>query len=63
MDGTVEIWEDLEKGLPYFKQIRQKHRGTVPEDATLLEGLRAEGRVLLVITPDKPPEQWTRWSR
>ena len=63
VDGTVEIWEDLERALPYFKKIREKHRGSVPDDATMLEGLRAEGRVLLVITPDKPPEQWTRWMR
>jgi PPOX class probable F420-dependent enzyme len=63
LDGTVEIWEDLDKGLPYFKEIRKKHRGSVPDDATMRRGLQEEQRVLLVITPEKLPEQWTRWSR
>ncbi len=63
LDGTVEIWEDHERGLPYFKQITQKHRGTVPDDDAVRRRLQEEQRVLLVITPEKPPEQWTRWSR
>jgi PPOX class probable F420-dependent enzyme len=63
IDGTAEIWEDHERGLPYFKQITQKHRASVPDDATVRERLVREQRVLLVITPDKPPEQWTRWMR
>lgn len=62
VDGTTEIWEDLERGLPYFRAIREKHGITGQDDAALLERLRAEDRVLLVITPDKPLDQWTRWG-
>jgi PPOX class probable F420-dependent enzyme len=62
VDGVVDIWEDHQQGLPYFRLIRLKHRGQVPDDQTLLEGLAREQRVLLVITPDKPPEEWTYWS-
>ncbi len=63
IDGTCEIWEDLDRGLPYFTQITEKHTGRTPNDAALRERLVREQRVLLVITPDKPPEQWTRWMR
>lgn len=63
VDGTAEIWEDLDRGLPYFKRITQKHTGRTPDDAALRERLVREQRVLLVITPAKPPEQWTRWMR
>lgn len=63
IDGTTEILEDLERGLPYFKKITEKHTGRTPEDAALRERLEREGRVMLVITPDRPPEQWTRWTR
>lgn len=63
VDGAVEIWEDLERGLPYFKKIREKHGNPDTDDAALRERLVREGRVLLAITPEKPPEQWTRWMR
>jgi PPOX class probable F420-dependent enzyme len=63
LDGTVEMWEDHEQGMPYFKQITKKHRGTVPDDNAVRRRLQEEQRVLLVITPEKPPEQWTRWAR
>ncbi|MGE0544441.1 MAG: PPOX class F420-dependent oxidoreductase [Dehalococcoidia bacterium] len=63
IDGTTEIWEDHERGLPFFKKITEKHTGRTPDDTTLRERLEREGRVLLVITPEKPPEQWTRWMR
>ena len=33
------------------------------DDAAVRERLVREQRVLLVITPEKPPEQWTRWQR
>jgi PPOX class probable F420-dependent enzyme len=63
IDGATEIWEDHDRGLPYFKKITEKHTGRTPDDTTLRERLEREGRVLLVITPEKPPEQWTRWTR
>ncbi len=63
IDGTAEIWEDLDRGLPFFKAIRAKHRAPDASDAALRARLVAEQRVLLVITPDKPPGEWTRWTR
>ena len=63
IDGTAEIWENLDRGLPYFKRITEKHTGRTPDDTATRERLVREQRVLLVITPEKPPEQWTRWMR
>ncbi|MHB8577962.1 MAG: pyridoxamine 5'-phosphate oxidase family protein [Dehalococcoidia bacterium] len=62
VDGTVEIWDDHARGLPYFRQLTIKHRGQAPDDATILERLKTEQRVLLVITPDKPVAEWTNWG-
>jgi PPOX class probable F420-dependent enzyme len=62
VDGTVEIWEDHARGLPYFRRITTKHRGQAPDDQTILDRLTREQRVLLVITPDKPLEAWTNWG-
>ncbi len=61
VDGTTEIWEDVDQFLPYPKPIVVKHSGTAPDDAVLRERLVKEQRVLLVITPDKPLEEWTNW--
>ena len=47
IDGTVEIWADVERGLPYFKRITEKHTGRTPDDSTLRERLPREQRVLL----------------
>ena len=63
IDGTVEIWEDHERGLPYFTRITEKHTGRTPEEAAQRERLQREQRVLLVITPDRPPERWSSWMR
>ena len=62
VDGTVEILEDHARGLPYFRQITIKHRGAAPDDQTILDRLVREQRVLLVITPDKPLNEWTNWG-
>src|SRR5215831_12886464 len=53
--GTVEVREDIAAELPRFRAIREKHGMAVPGDAEQLRGLRAEGRVLLAITPTGPP--------
>ena len=63
IDGTAEIWEDHERGLPYFQRITEKHTGRVPDEAATRERLAREQRVLVVITPERPPEQWTNWTR
>ncbi len=62
VNGTAEIWEDLDRGLPYFRAIREKHGRAVPDDAELRAGLEAEDRFLLVIVPDGPPSSWTTWG-
>lgn len=58
--GTVEIRTDLAAELPRFRAIREKHSVPVPDDATFLQALIDEGRVLLTITPDEPMATWTR---
>lgn len=63
IDGTVDIWEDIERGFPYFLKLREKYRGTKQDEAALREELIRDQRVLLVVTPDKPPEAWTNWTR
>ncbi|HJP40520.1 MAG TPA: PPOX class F420-dependent oxidoreductase [Dehalococcoidia bacterium] len=62
VDGAVEIREDLEPNLRHFKSIMTKHGHRLPSDAKLLDGLNRENRVLLVIKPDRPPEEWTTWG-
>ena len=62
IDGTVEIWENHDRGLPFFRRITEKHRGEAPDDQTILERLAREQRVLLVISPTAPIDQWTNWG-
>jgi uncharacterized pyridoxamine 5'-phosphate oxidase family protein len=56
---TVEIREDLTAELPRFRAIRQKMGVAVPSDEDFLAALQSEGRVLLAMTPDGPPDTWT----
>lgn len=60
--ATVEIREDLAPELPRFRAIREKYGLAVPDDDEHLRALTAEGRVLLAITPDQPPSDWTSWG-
>jgi PPOX class probable F420-dependent enzyme len=60
--ATVEIREDIVAELPRFRDIRAKHGMKIPEDQEHLRSLEAEGRVLLAITPDTPPSDWTTWG-
>jgi PPOX class probable F420-dependent enzyme len=60
--GRVQVREDLAAELPRFRAIREKHGVAVPDEATQLRGLTEEGRVLLAITPDGPPESWLSWG-
>ncbi len=62
LDGTVEIDEDVAAQLDMFRRIRVKYGRTPPADEELLEELRRDERVMLVITPDRPIEEWTRWG-
>jgi PPOX class probable F420-dependent enzyme len=60
--ATVEIREDIAAELPRFRAIREKYGIGVPDDAEHLRALAAEGRVLLAVTPDRPPSEWTSWG-
>ena len=62
VDGRVAIREQLEEELGHFRAIREKYGMVVPNDAEHLAALRAEERVLLVITPEEPPSRWTTWG-
>jgi PPOX class probable F420-dependent enzyme len=62
VSATVEIRDDLSAQLPHFRAIREKHGVAVPDDAEHLRALAAEGRVLLVFTPDGPPSTWNSWG-
>lgn len=58
VDGTVEISEDIDGGLAYFKALRHKHGRTDQSDEELRAEMIRDGRVLLVITPDRAPSDW-----
>jgi PPOX class probable F420-dependent enzyme len=60
--ATVEIREDIAAELPRFQAIREKYGMAIPDDEEHLRALAAEGRVLLAITPDRPPSAWTSWG-
>jgi PPOX class probable F420-dependent enzyme len=60
--ATVEIREDLAAELPRFRAIREKHGRAVQDDADFLQSLADDHRVLLAITPDQPPAEWTSWG-
>ena len=62
VEGTVEIWEDHDKGLPYFRAVREKHGRSFASDDELRANLAEENRVLLVITPSGPPASWMSWG-
>src|SRR5262245_27831012 len=56
---TVELGEGLPPELPRFRAIREKMGVAVPSDSEFLSWLESEGRVLLAMTPDGPPDTWT----
>jgi uncharacterized pyridoxamine 5'-phosphate oxidase family protein len=56
---SVEVREDLHAELPRFRAIREKMGVAVPSDSEFLAWLQSEGRVLLAMTPDGPPDTWT----
>ena len=60
--AAVEIREDTAAQLSRFRAIREKYGMKVLSDVEHLESLIADGRVLLVITPDGPPSTWTSWG-
>ncbi len=61
VDGTVELRDDHEAVFEQFKAIRAKH-GREQDDEAFLAELKRDERVLLIITPDKPIDEWTSWG-
>jgi PPOX class probable F420-dependent enzyme len=58
IDGTVEIRDDVDSGLPLFRDLRHKHGKGGQTDDELRDEMIRDQRVLLVVTPDKPPTEW-----
>ena len=58
VDGVAEISEDDAFGLSYFKALRHKHGRFEADDAELLAEMERDGRVLLIMTPAKPQDEW-----
>jgi len=56
---TVEVRENLPAELPRFRAIREKMGVAVPSDSEFVAWLESEGRVLLAMMPDGPPDTWT----
>ncbi|MCP5027203.1 MAG: PPOX class F420-dependent oxidoreductase [Actinomycetia bacterium] len=58
VDGTVAVSEDVDHGLSYFRDLRHKHGRTDQDEAQLRDEMVRDGRVLLMITPDKAQNEW-----
>ena len=59
VSGTVEILQDIPSNLPMDRAIREKHGMTMGTDEELAASLTADNRVLLAVTPIKPPSDWS----
>lgn len=59
VSGTVEILEDVASNLPTNRAIREKHGMPVPGDEEFAASLTADDRILLAVTPGKPPSEWS----
>jgi PPOX class probable F420-dependent enzyme len=58
VEGTAEVGEDVDGGLPYFKALRNKHGRFELDDDQLRAEMVRDGRVLLIVTPDRPQAEW-----
>ena len=58
VDGAVQISDDVEAGLAYFRALRHKHGRTDQSDEELRAEMIRDERVLLEITPDRPRSEW-----
>lgn len=59
VDAAVQVAEDIEAGLDFFERLRSKHgRGGQSREDLRAEMVR-DGRVLLIVTPCRPPAEWT----
>ncbi len=58
VDGTVSWVEDVDEGLGYFRALRHKHGRDEHGDDELRAEMVRDERVLMVITPQRPPTDW-----
>jgi len=62
IDGTAEIIEDIEEQLPFYLKIMEKNGNTSSDPEATRERLVKQDRVMIVVTPEKAPEDWTAWD-
>ena len=58
VDGQVEVSDDVEEGLRFFRALRNKHGRFESDDAELKAEMIRDQRVLLIVTPDTPQSEW-----
>lgn len=58
VEGTTEVSDDVDHGLRYFRALRHKHGRTEQGDDELRAEMVRDERVLLIVTPDRPPSEW-----
>lgn len=58
VDGSVEVSDDVDNGLHYFRELRIKHGRTEQDGKQLRDEMIRDERVLLTVTPDKPQSAW-----
>lgn len=58
VNGLVEIADDVDEGLTYFRALRHKHGRAEQSDEELRAEMIRDERVLLVVTPEKPQAEW-----
>jgi hypothetical protein len=63
VDGKAEILENIDEFIPFSRAITSKYSGRTPDEQALRDRLVREKRVILRITPDRPPEEWLSWKR
>ena len=58
VNGTVEIGDDVDAGLPFFRALRKKHNKGGQTEQELRDEMVRDQRVLLIVTPDTPQTEW-----
>lgn len=58
VDGSVEISDDVDAGLDYFRALRHKHGRLEQSDEELKSEMIRDDRILLIVTPDRPQAEW-----
>lgn len=61
LDGKAHIIEDIDEQLPFMMKIMEKG-GNASDAAKTRERLVQQDRVMIVVTPDKDPEDWNAWG-